>query len=114
MTRRSHTGVIFFVNTAPILWYSKRQNTVKSSAFGCAFVVMRIAIEMMEGQWLWQPYFDFCALPMILPMIIPLILQAILCSILASVLASTLGSILPLILPSILNEYLVPYSNLNT
>ena len=27
VTRRSHTGVIIFVNRAPILWFSKRQNT---------------------------------------------------------------------------------------
>ena len=27
-TRRSQTGVIIFVNNAPILWYSKRRNSV--------------------------------------------------------------------------------------
>jgi hypothetical protein len=49
VTRRSHTGVIIFVNRAPILWYSKRQNTVESSTFGSEFVAMRIAIELIEG-----------------------------------------------------------------
>jgi Reverse transcriptase (RNA-dependent DNA polymerase) len=49
VTRRSHTGVIIFVNRAPILWFSKRQNTVESSTFGSEFVAMRIAIEMIEG-----------------------------------------------------------------
>ena len=34
VTRQSHTGVIIFVNRAPILWFSKRQNTVESSTFG--------------------------------------------------------------------------------
>ena len=34
LTRRSHTGIIIFVNISPILWYSKRQNTVDSSRFG--------------------------------------------------------------------------------
>ena len=48
-TRRSHTGVVMFVNRAPILWFSKRQNTVESSTFGSEFVAMRIAIEMIEG-----------------------------------------------------------------
>jgi hypothetical protein len=48
VTRRSHTGIIIFVNRAPILWYSKRQNTVESSTFGSEFVAMRIAIEMIE------------------------------------------------------------------
>jgi hypothetical protein len=32
-TRRSHTGVILYVNKAPILWYSKRQNTIETSTF---------------------------------------------------------------------------------
>ena len=49
VTRRSHTGVLIFVNRAPILWFSKRQNTVESSTFGSEFVAMRIAIEMIEG-----------------------------------------------------------------
>ncbi|KAI2493075.1 Reverse transcriptase (RNA-dependent DNA polymerase) [Fragilaria crotonensis] len=30
-TRRSHSGIIIFVNRAPILWFSKRQNTVEAS-----------------------------------------------------------------------------------
>jgi hypothetical protein len=34
VTRRSHTGVILYINRAPIIWYSKRQNTVESSTFG--------------------------------------------------------------------------------
>ena len=46
-----HTGVLIFVNRAPILWYSKRQNTVESSTFGSEFMAMRIAIEIIEGLW---------------------------------------------------------------
>ncbi len=49
MTRRSHTGVIIYVNRAPILWFSKRQNTVESSSFGSEYIAMRIGIEMIEG-----------------------------------------------------------------
>ena len=49
ITRRSHTGIIILVNRAPVLWFSKRQNTVESSTFGSEFVAMRIAIEMIEG-----------------------------------------------------------------
>ena len=33
VTRRSQTGILIFVNRAPILWYSKRQNTVETSTF---------------------------------------------------------------------------------
>jgi hypothetical protein len=49
VTRRSHTGVIIFVNRAPITWYSKRQNTVESSTFGSEFVAMKTAVDMVEG-----------------------------------------------------------------
>ncbi len=49
VTRRSHAGVLIFVNWAPILWFSKGQNTVESSTFGSEFVAMRIPIKMIEG-----------------------------------------------------------------
>ena len=48
-TRRSHTGIIIFVNRAPILRFSKRQTTVETSTFGSEIVALRIAIEMIEG-----------------------------------------------------------------
>ena len=48
-TRRSHSGIIIYVNRAPILWYSKRQNTVEASTYGSEMLAMRIAIEMIEG-----------------------------------------------------------------
>ena len=46
VTRRSHTGVLIFLQNALTVWYSKRQNTVESSTFGSEFVVMRIAKDM--------------------------------------------------------------------
>jgi hypothetical protein len=49
VTRRSHTGIVIYLNRAPILWFSKRQNTVESATFGSEFVAMRIAVEMIEG-----------------------------------------------------------------
>jgi Reverse transcriptase (RNA-dependent DNA polymerase) len=33
VTRRSHSGYIVFINRAPVLWYSKRQQTVETSTF---------------------------------------------------------------------------------
>ena len=48
-TRRSQTGILVFGNMAPLIWYSKRQNTVESSTFGSEFVAMRILIEILEG-----------------------------------------------------------------
>jgi hypothetical protein len=38
VTRRSHTGIIIFLNMAPITWFSKRQNTVETSTFGSEFI----------------------------------------------------------------------------
>ena len=43
LTRRSHTGIIIFVNNSPIIWYSKRQNAVESSRFSSEFIALRIA-----------------------------------------------------------------------
>jgi hypothetical protein len=48
-TRRSHTGILIFCNRAPIIWHSKRQNTVETSTFGSEFVAMKIAVELIEG-----------------------------------------------------------------
>ena len=45
VTRRSHTGILIFVNRAPIFWFSKRQNTVESSTFGSEYIAMRQAID---------------------------------------------------------------------
>ena len=47
ITRRSHTGVIIYVQNAPIIWFSKRQNTVESSSFGSEFVALRIAKDLL-------------------------------------------------------------------
>ena len=49
VTRRSHTGIIIYVNMAPIIWYSKRQNTVESSTFGSEFIALRIATDLVEA-----------------------------------------------------------------
>jgi hypothetical protein len=46
LTSRSQTGILIYLNRAPILWYSKSQNTVESSTFGSEFVAARIGVEM--------------------------------------------------------------------
>ena len=48
-TRPSHTGVIIYLNNAPIIWFLKRQATVETSTFGSDIVAMRIAVELVEG-----------------------------------------------------------------
>ena len=47
--RRSQTGILIFINRAPIHWYSKRQATVETSTFGAEFCAMRIGVEMVEA-----------------------------------------------------------------
>lgn len=49
LTRRSTTGIVIFINGAPITWYSKRQNTIESSTFGSEFIALKIAVEMNEA-----------------------------------------------------------------
>jgi hypothetical protein len=49
VNRRSHTGVLIYVNNALVTWFSKRQNTVESSSFGSEFVALRIATELIEA-----------------------------------------------------------------
>jgi len=49
ITRRSQTGILIFLNRAPIIWYSKAKNTIESSTFGAEFVATKIAVELIEG-----------------------------------------------------------------
>ena len=45
VSKRSQTGFVIFINRSPIIWYSKRQNTVEASTFGSEFIAMRICME---------------------------------------------------------------------
>ena len=49
VTRRSHTGFVLFVNKAPVIWFSKRQQTVESSAFSSEFIALKTCIEEIRG-----------------------------------------------------------------
>lgn len=49
ITRRSQTGFLIFINNAPIIWYSKRQNTIESSTFGSEFVAQRTALDAIKA-----------------------------------------------------------------
>ena len=48
-TRRSQTGILLFCNRAPVIWFSKRQNSVEASTFGSEFIAMKNAIKMIES-----------------------------------------------------------------
>ncbi len=49
VTRRSHTGILIYLNTAPVMWYSKAQRTVETSTFGAEFVALKIATELVKA-----------------------------------------------------------------
>jgi len=36
-------------NMTPVLWYSKKQNTIETSTFGSEFIAFRIATELIEA-----------------------------------------------------------------
>ena len=48
-TRRSQTGILIFCNRAPIVAYSKQQNSVECSTYGSELVAMRQAIDLVKS-----------------------------------------------------------------
>jgi hypothetical protein len=49
-TCRSRTGFIIFLNMAPIVWFSKKQQaTIENSVFGAEFVAMKQGMECLRG-----------------------------------------------------------------
>lgn len=48
-TRRSRTGVLLYLNKAPIVWHSKKQNSVETSTFGSEFIALKTGIEIVKG-----------------------------------------------------------------
>ena len=49
LNRQSQTGILIFVNSALIIWFSKRQNTIETSTFGSEMVTLRIAVEQIQA-----------------------------------------------------------------
>ena len=48
-TRRSRTGYIAYVNSAPVYWMSKKKNSVETSSFGSEFYAMKHCCEYLRG-----------------------------------------------------------------
>ena len=48
-TRRSQIGILIFVNRTPIIWHSKRKNTVEASTYGSDIVAMKNVLELIEA-----------------------------------------------------------------
>ena len=49
ITRRSRTGFIIFINSAPVHWISKKQAGVETSTFGSEFLAMKHCCEYLRG-----------------------------------------------------------------
>ena len=49
LTRRSRTGVLLYLNRSPIVWHSKKQNSIETSTFGSEFVALKTAVEIIQG-----------------------------------------------------------------
>jgi len=49
ITRRSRTGFLIFLNSAPIYWYSKKQTSIETSSFGAEFIAMKLCCEYIRG-----------------------------------------------------------------
>ena len=49
ITRRSRTGFIVFLNSAPIYWLSRKQPGLETSSFGSEFMAMKHCCEYLRG-----------------------------------------------------------------
>ena len=49
VTRRSRTGMLVWLNSSLIHWWSKKQNSVESSSFGSEFTAMKQCCEYLRG-----------------------------------------------------------------
>jgi hypothetical protein len=49
LTRRSRTGILVYINREPVIWFSKKQNTIETSTFGSEFTALRTAVELIKG-----------------------------------------------------------------
>ena len=47
VTRHSHTGIDMFIQHAPIIWLSNKQNTVGVANFGSKLVALRICKDLI-------------------------------------------------------------------
>jgi len=49
VTRQSRTGGLIYVNKAPVVWFSKKQNRIETSSFGSKFMALKTGVELLEG-----------------------------------------------------------------
>jgi len=49
VSRQSRTGVLIYVNKAPIVWYSKKQNSIEASSVRSEFMTLKTGVKLLEG-----------------------------------------------------------------
>jgi len=49
LVTRQSTGVLIYVNKAPIIWFSKKQNSIETSSFGSECMALKTGVELLEG-----------------------------------------------------------------
>ena len=49
VTRRSRTGFLVYLNSAPVYWLSKKQTGIETSSFGSEFIAMKQCTEYLRG-----------------------------------------------------------------
>ena len=49
ITGRSVTGILHFINQAPIDWYSKKQGSIEGATFGSEFMALKTVAEVNRG-----------------------------------------------------------------
>ena len=49
VTRRSQSGFVIYGNSAPLIWFSKKQSTLEASTFGAEMVAMRVCTEAITA-----------------------------------------------------------------
>ena len=42
-------GVLIYLNRAPTIWFSKKQNSVETASFGSKFTALKIGVELING-----------------------------------------------------------------
>lgn len=48
-TRRSRSGFLIYLNMSPMIWYSEKQATIKTSVFGAELVAIKHEMEALRG-----------------------------------------------------------------
>jgi hypothetical protein len=48
-TRRSRAGVLLYLQSAPVTWYTKKQGSIETSTFGSEFTAMKTDRELIES-----------------------------------------------------------------